>query len=75
MTIEKADELKRIKKMGLVFLGMAAAGAAAAYFLPADETNYWLSASGKEGFYVLSSLFFFLGLYCLGSIWRRRNFI
>ena len=76
MTVEKQqmEQLNRLKRMGWAFFGLAAA-AALTYFLPDDESNYWLSSGGKEGFYVLSALFVFLGLYCLGAVWRRRNFI
>lgn len=77
MTSEKLlrEQLSRLRKMGWAFLGLAAAASVTAYFLPHNESNYWLSSSGKEGFYVLSLLFVLLGLYCLGAIWRRRNFI
>jgi hypothetical protein len=68
------QQLNRLKRMGWTFLGLAAA-TAAVYFLPNDESNYWLSSSGKEGFYIFSAFFVSLGLYCLGAIWRRRNFI
>ncbi len=69
------EQLNRLKKMGWILIGLAATFSGSAYILPHDETSYWLSSAGKEGFYVLSTFFFFLGLYCLGAIWRRRNFI
>jgi hypothetical protein len=61
--------------MGWAFVGLALTVTGITYFLPNNEAIYWLSADGKQGFYVLSAFFFFLGLYCLGAIWRRRNFI
>jgi Na+/proline symporter len=72
---QRREQIDRLRKMGWTFLGLAAFISGVVYFLPRNETIYWLSANGKEGFYVLSAFFVFLGLYCLGAIWRRRNFI
>lgn len=69
------EQVTRLKKMGGTFLALAALFAGTTYFLPADQTTYWLSVEGKEGFYVLSTFFVFLGLYCFGAVWRRQNFI
>lgn len=69
------EQLDRLRIMGWTFLGLAATASLITYLLPSDESNYWLSIDGKQGFYVLSGLFVFLGLYCLGAIWRRRNFV
>lgn len=69
------EQLSRLKRMGCTFIAFAIFVSGLTYFLPYDEKNYWLSFDGKQGFYVLSALFFFLGLYCLGAIWRRRHFI
>ena len=67
--------LFRLKKMGISLIGLAVCFSLLAYFLPTDETNYWLSSDNKEGVYVLSTFFCFLGIYCLGAIWRKRTFI
>jgi predicted MFS family arabinose efflux permease len=75
MLHEKRQQAQQLKKMGWTFIVMAALVVAVTYLLPELESNYWLSASGKKGFYVLSALFAFLGLYCLGAIWRRKNLI
>lgn len=68
------EELRRLRKMGWAFLILAIATSGASYASPDNESIYWLSSDGKEGFYVLSAFFAFLGLYCLGAIWRRRNY-
>lgn len=68
------EEVARLKRMGWCLLGLAALTIGTTYFLPTDENNYWVSSEGKQGFYVLSVLFIFLGLYCLGAVWRRRHF-
>lgn len=77
MTIEKRvkEEISRLKKMGYTLLGLASFVILLTYLSPLDETNYWFSRNGKDGFYILSSLFIFLGLYCLGAVWRRKHFI
>ncbi len=77
MTINERtrEEIIRLKKMGWAFLILAIVTTAVAFALPVNETNYWLSSDGKKGFYVLSAFFAFLGLFCLGSIWRRDQFI
>lgn len=77
MDIEKRlrEESGRLRKMGWNFLGLATLFSTIAYFSPDDETSYWLSVDGKEGFYVLSAFLVFLGFYCFGAIWRRQNFI
>lgn len=77
MTVNRrtVEELARLKKMGWALLTFALATTAVVYCLPDNDSIYWLSSDGKEGFYVLSAFFAFLGLYCLGAIWRRRHFI
>ncbi len=77
MSLEKRvqEQADRLTRMGKVLLGLAIICSGTAYLLPHDESNYWLSANGKEGMYVLSMLFVFLGLYCLGAVWRRRSFL
>jgi hypothetical protein len=77
MSLEKRvlEQTLRLKRMGWAFLFLAALCSGVTYFLPDDEAIYWLSATGKEGIYVLSTLFVFLGFYCLGAIWRRRSFL
>jgi hypothetical protein len=77
MNLEKRlqEQLHRLKKMGWTLLGLAAVFSGITYFLPHHENIYWLSTEGKEGCYVLSALFIFLGFYCLGAVWRRRNFL
>lgn len=77
MSLEKRvqEQISRLRKMGWTLLGLAVLSSGITYFLPHDETNYWLSYDGKQGMYVLSAFFFFLGLYCLGAIWRRRSFL
>lgn len=69
------EHRSRLKKMGWTFIAFAIVVSGITYLIPNNETIYWLSHDGKQGFYVLSSLFFFLGFYCLGAIWRGRNFI
>lgn len=69
------EEHQRIRKMGWTFLILAAISIAIPYFTPTNESNYWLSTDGKEGFFALSGLFIALGLYSLGSVWRRKYFI
>lgn len=66
--------LKRFAIMGWFMILFAAVCSFSAYFSPSNESNYWLSREGKEGFYVLSLLFVFLGCYCLGAIWRERRY-
>ncbi|MFI0435395.1 MAG: hypothetical protein ACH350_06690 [Parachlamydiaceae bacterium] len=68
-------QLTRLKRMGSTLIAFAIATSFIIYFLPNSEANYWLSKEGKQGFYVLSAFFFFLGFYCLGAIWRRKHFI
>ncbi len=77
MSLEKRvqEQLSRLKKTGWAFLILATVFSGTAFLLPTNEMNYWLSSNGKEGFYVLSAFFVFLGLYCFGAIWRRRHFI
>ncbi len=77
MSLEKRvkAQVNRLRKMAWSFLILAAVISGSVYLLPANETSYWLSIKGKEGFYILSSLFFFFGFYCFGAIWRRQNFI
>jgi hypothetical protein len=77
MSFEKytREHIRRLRTMGLVFILLGTLCSATTYYLPLNETTYWLSREGKEGFYVLSAFFCFLGLYCLGSIWRKRHFI
>lgn len=67
-------QVNRLKKMGKALSSLAALCSGITYLLPHDETIYWLSSNGKQGTYVLSAFFLFLGLYCLRAIWRRRNF-
>lgn len=69
------EEHHRIRRMGWTFLILAVVSIAIAYLTPTDDTNYWLSTKGKEGFFALSGLFIALGLYSLGSVWRRKYFI
>ena len=61
--------------MGWTFIVLAAITCAIVYLLPNNQTNYWLSHDGKQGFYVLSAFLAFLGLYCLGAIWRKKHFL
>ena len=77
MSLEKRvqEQTARLRKMGWSLLTMAVLCSGTTYFLPNDETTYWLSSTGKEGMYVLSAFFVFLGFYCLGAIWRRRSFL
>lgn len=77
MSFEKRvqEQQTRLRTMGWSLLSLAALCSSITYYLPYDETNYWLSSTGKQGFYVLSLFFIFLGLYCLGALWRRRHFI
>jgi len=67
--------LARLKRMGIVLIALAFFFSLGVYLLPTDESNYWFSSNNKEGVYVLSAFFCFLGFYCLGAIWRKRHFI
>lgn len=69
------EHLSRLRTMGIGFIILAIVFSLTVYILPTDESNYWLSSINKEGVYVISAFFAFLGLYCLGALWRRRNFI
>lgn len=77
MSLDKRiqEQTHRLKTMGWTLLGLAAFFSGLAELLPHDESIYWLSDNGKEGIYVLSALFVFLGFYCLGAIWRRGPFL
>ncbi len=68
------EQAGRLKFMGWIFIGLALFCSTCAYFIPTNEAIFLLSSRNKEGVYVLSGFFFFLGLYCLGAIWRRRHF-
>jgi len=69
------EHLAQLKKMGFILIGLALFFSLTAYFLPTDETLFWLTKTSKKGVYVISIFFCFLGLYCLGAIWRKRHFI
>jgi hypothetical protein len=69
------EQIRELKRYGITLLGLAASLTLVSYILPHDETHYWLSHEGKRGMYVLSAFFVFLGFYCLGAVWRRKNFI
>ncbi len=72
---ERAKQLVQLKKMGFTLFFLAFCFGLINYFLPNDETNYWLSSSGKEGTYTLCALSAFFGLYCFGATWRKNHFI
>lgn len=65
---KKIEHIKRLKKLGWTFILLGLFCSIVIYFLPNDQTNYWLSHDGKQGFYVISILFGFLGIYCLKAI-------
>lgn len=69
------DFIRQLKTMGWALIGLAAAFTLLAYLTPTNETSYWFSSRNKEGIYAISSLFVFLGIYCLGAVWRRKYFI
>lgn len=69
-----AQEIRQLKRGGCAFIFFAILCSVTVFFLPLDESIYWFSTDGKLGFYVLSAFFVFLGLYCLGATWRRKNF-
>ncbi|CUI17497.1 putative membrane protein [Candidatus Protochlamydia naegleriophila] len=69
------EQVKRLKTMGLALLGLAISFSLLAYFIPTNETLYWLSSRNKEGVYAISGFLAFLGIYCLGATWRRQHFI
>jgi uncharacterized membrane protein len=69
------NDVKRLKVMGWALISIAAVISLTAFLIPTSEMNFWISAKGKEGFYALSGLFAFFGLYCLGATWRRQHFI
>jgi uncharacterized membrane protein YkgB len=77
MTLRKRhqEQTTRLQVMGWTLIGFAFICSACAYFIPTDETIFWLSSANKEGIYALSGFFTFLGFYCLGAIWRKRHFI
>lgn len=77
MSLEKRieEEALRLKTMGWAFLLLAAFACSFVYLLPDSDAFYLLSVEGKKGFYVLSAFFGFLGVYCLGAVWRRRNYL
>ena len=77
MGLEKRvkEQVDRLRRMAWSFLILAAVISGSVYLLPTNEATYWLSINGKEGFYILSALFVFFGIYCFGAIWRRRHFI
>lgn len=64
------EEAGRLKAMGWTLIGIALITTGAVFFLPGDESTYWLSTDGKNGFYTLSLLFAFLGVFCLGAVSR-----
>lgn len=67
------DETWRLRKMGIILLSLALIFSLSTFllgehilaFIPFDPT----------GAYALSGLFAFLGIYCFGGAWRRRNWI
>jgi|GEM_PF-3899480 len=77
MKLEKQtkEHFMRVKRMGTILFSLAFFFSLLAYLLPTDESVFWLSTSNKEGVYVLSAFFCFLGLYCWGGVWRGKNFI
>jgi len=77
MSLEKRlkTQAEGIRKMGWAFMLISLVIFAITYHLPNDDGNYWLSEKGKQGFYSFSVLFLFFSLYCLGSVWRRKNFL
>lgn len=72
--VQNKQQQTDLKKMGWCLILFALFVSTIAYFLPSEQTVYWLSSTGKQGFYVLSGLFVFLGLYCFGAVWRRSRF-
>ena len=73
--MKEKEQVKRLKTMGLFFILFGLVCSGITFFLPHDETLYLLSSAGKEGTYVLSSFFFFLGFYCWGAVWRKKHFL
>ena len=71
----KFELTKGLKRMGWTFIALGALTSAIIFFMPSISTNYWLSPEGKQGFYVLSGFLVFLGLYCLGAIWRKKHYL
>ena len=65
MNTSKAEQQKRFRHMGLVFIALAALFSAGAYFFPADW--FFLSFEDKESFYMVSVIFIAAGIYCLKS--------
>lgn len=75
----KKERMKRLQKMGSFFIALAFLFSLSALLTPTasftDLHTLWLSAEQKEGVYVMSTLFFFLGIYCFGGIWRKQPLI
>jgi hypothetical protein len=65
-------ENDRLKKMGSILIFMAISFSLSAYIIPPNSMKGFFCA---EGVYAVSGFFGFLGLYCFGGAWRRRNFI
>lgn len=66
---------KRLKMMGWTFIGLASFFSGCAYSLPNSLMKTWIPSYSQEGVFAISALLAFLGLYCLGAIWRKRYFI
>ncbi len=69
------EQTKRLKMMGYTLLGLAIFFSLLIFFIPTNESIYWLSSRNKEGVYVLSGFLAFLGVYCLGATWRKQHFL
>lgn len=77
---DKANKAQNILRMGWMLVGMALTFSTLTFLTPTSTIGeegllHWLSAEQKTGVYAVSALFLFLGLYCLGGVWRKRNFI
>lgn len=60
-------ESYRLKKMGVTLIILAIGFNLSAYFIAPEKS--------QEGIFPISALLGFLGFYCLGAVWRRKNFI
>lgn len=71
----KQEQVKQLKKMGWVFIGLSLLFIIGMYISPQTAPGTWLSPTNKQGVYVLSALFIFFGFYCLGAAGRKRYFL
>ncbi len=70
MPHSNTEQLKRFRRMGLVFLALALFFSLGAYLFPTaiqSELPHWfsLSESEKESFYMVSLIFVAAGIYCI----------